>query len=208
MLNHFYQLQPRTRCCQNSREHCHGSGNEVPHERGRREKTQAGIPRETIAVERIWNKRPDAFAIKMPTTEKAGEFKRKSCVTDQYVTRAKNVAVAQYASIKSALERTLNPQGWTVNQRSKKLHIRAKISDREGLTRQPSLFQGPAYNGHNGTHIQMDTDPNGPLPPLITSLQVWQPNNIRRQKEERKGTVQYQHTLLHILIRRRPTGRP
>ncbi len=28
-------------------------------------------------------------------------------MTDQYVTRAKNVAVAQYASIKSALERTL-----------------------------------------------------------------------------------------------------
>jgi hypothetical protein len=107
----------------NSQEHCHGSGNEVPHERGRREKTQAGIPRETIAVERIWNKRPDGFAIRMPTTEKAGEFvilefKRISCVTDQYATRAKNVAVAQYASLKSALERTLNPQGWTVNQRS------------------------------------------------------------------------------------------
>ena len=36
---------------------------------------------------------------------------------DQYVTRAKNVAVAQYASIKSALERTLAPQGWSVRQR-------------------------------------------------------------------------------------------
>ena len=35
---------------------------------------KAGIPRETIAVERIWNKRPDGFAIKMPTTEKAGEI--------------------------------------------------------------------------------------------------------------------------------------
>jgi hypothetical protein len=58
----------------------------------------------------------------MPTTTKAGEFvilelKRMSCVTDQYVTRAKNVAVAQYASIKSALERTLAPQGWSVRQR-------------------------------------------------------------------------------------------
>ncbi len=46
------------------------------------------------------------------------EFKRMSCVTDQYVTRANNVAVVQYASIKSALERTLNLQGWTVSQRS------------------------------------------------------------------------------------------
>jgi hypothetical protein len=31
---------------------------------------------------------------------------------------ARNVAVAQYASIKSALERTLGPQGWSVSQRS------------------------------------------------------------------------------------------
>ena len=29
----------------------------------------AGIPREEIALERIWNKRPDGFAIKMPTTQ-------------------------------------------------------------------------------------------------------------------------------------------
>jgi hypothetical protein len=57
----------------------------------------------------------------MPTTETAGEFvilefMRMSCVTDQYVKRARNVAEAQYASIKSALERTLNLQGWTVSQ--------------------------------------------------------------------------------------------
>jgi hypothetical protein len=61
----------------------------------------------------------------MPTPETVSEFvilefKRMSCVTDQYVTRARNVAVAQqYASIKSALERTLGPQGWlSVSQRS------------------------------------------------------------------------------------------
>jgi hypothetical protein len=30
----------------------------------------------------------------------------------------------------------------------------------------------------NDTHVQMDTAPSGPLPPLITSLQAWQPNNI------------------------------
>ncbi len=39
----------------------------------------------------------------MPTTTKAGEFvilelKRMSCVTDQYVTRAKNVAVGTYTT--------------------------------------------------------------------------------------------------------------
>ena len=41
-----------------------------------------------------------------------------SCVTDQYVTRDGNVAVSKYASIKSALEQTLGPQGWLVSQRS------------------------------------------------------------------------------------------
>ena len=67
-------------------------------------KHKADIPREKIVVDRIWNKRPDGFAIKMPTTQTTGElvileFKRMSCVTDQYVTRARNVAEAQYVSI-------------------------------------------------------------------------------------------------------------
>ena len=73
---------------------------------------KAGILRETIAEERIWNKRPDGLAMKMSISEKVGEFvilefKRMSDVSDHYVTRAKRVAVAQYASIKSALEQTL-----------------------------------------------------------------------------------------------------
>ena len=41
-----------------------------------------------------------------------------SCVTDQYVKRAKHIAEAQYVSIKSALQRTLGPHGWIVSQRS------------------------------------------------------------------------------------------
>ena len=43
------------------------------------------------------------------------------------------------------------------------------------------------FNGrpkNKGDHDQMDTVPDGPSPPLITSLQAWQPNNIRRQKEQ------------------------
>ncbi len=47
------------------------------------------------------------------------------------------------------------------------------------------------FNGrpkNQGDHDQMDTAPGGPSPPLITSLQVWHPNKIRRQKEkEKKG---------------------
>jgi hypothetical protein len=51
------------------------------------------ITEETIALDRLWNKRPDGFAIKNPTDTKGGElvileFKRMSSVTDQYVKRA------------------------------------------------------------------------------------------------------------------------
>ena len=67
--------------------------------------------------------RPDGFAIKKPTETKGGElvileFKRMSCVTDQYVKRAKHIAETQYAPMKSALQRTLGLQGWTVKQKS------------------------------------------------------------------------------------------
>jgi hypothetical protein len=33
------------------------------------------------------------------------------------------------------------------------------------------------------------TAPGGPSPPLITSVQAWQPNEIRRQKEKEKKGV-------------------
>ena len=45
------------------------------------------------------------------------EIKRMSDVTDQYVTRVRKTVVVQYVSIKSTLERTLGPQGWSVNHR-------------------------------------------------------------------------------------------
>ncbi len=48
------------------------------------------------------------------------------------------------------------------------------------------------FNGrpkNKGDHDQMDTARDGPSPPLITSLQAWQPNNIRRQKEKEKKGV-------------------
>jgi hypothetical protein len=59
------------------------------------------------------------------------------------------------------------------------------------------------FNGHpknKGDHDQMDTAPVGPSPPLITSLQVWQPNKIRRQKEKEKKGVDYTHTNTHTLM--------
>jgi hypothetical protein len=48
---------------------------------------KTGTPRETIVVERIWNKKPDGLTI------------------------------IQYVSIKSVLEQTLVHQGWLVSQR-------------------------------------------------------------------------------------------
>ena len=48
------------------------------------------------------------------------------------------------------------------------------------------------FNGrpkNKGDHDQMDTTPGEPSPPLITSLQAWQPNNIRSQKEKEKKGV-------------------
>ena len=48
-----------------------------------KKKHKADTPMEKIVLDRIWNKRPDEFAIKMPTNETAGElvileFKRMS----------------------------------------------------------------------------------------------------------------------------------
>jgi hypothetical protein len=47
------------------------------------------------------------------------------------------------------------------------------------------------FNGRpkdSDVYAQTDSAPGGPMPPLITSLQAWQPNNIRRPKEkEKKG---------------------
>ncbi len=85
----------------------------------RRRKT--GISQEQIAQDRLWNKRPDGVAFKMPTNTKTGvicllEFKRMSDVTSQYIVGAKCVAEAQYASLRLALAMTMQRQGWKVDQ--------------------------------------------------------------------------------------------
>jgi hypothetical protein len=58
--------------------------------------------------DRLWNKRPDGFAFKMPTKSKTGviyllEFKRMSDVTNQYIVRVKRLAEAQYTSLRSVV---------------------------------------------------------------------------------------------------------
>ncbi len=84
---------------------------------------QQGISHEQIAEDRLWNKRPDGIAFKMPTDTKSGvicllEFKRMSDVTSHYIVRAKSVAVAQYESLRSALGKAMQHSGWMVHQRS------------------------------------------------------------------------------------------
>ena len=82
---------------------------------------KSGIPQEKITQDRIWNKRPDGVAFKMPTNTKARvicllEFKRMSDVTSHYVVNPKRVAEAQYASLRSALAIVMQRQGWKVEQ--------------------------------------------------------------------------------------------
>ena len=76
-----------------------------------------------MAEDRLWNKRPDGIAFKMPTDTKSGvicllEFKRMSDVTSHYIVRAKSVAMAQYESLRSALAKAMQRTGWVVHQRS------------------------------------------------------------------------------------------
>jgi hypothetical protein len=99
-------------------------------------KHKAGTTKEKIVLDRLWNKRPDGFAIKMPTNTKAGElvileFQRMSCVTDKYVKRARHVAEAQCVHKASTRK---NPRSPRMDRESKKLHSRSKISEREGPT--------------------------------------------------------------------------
>ncbi len=170
-------------------------------------KRDAGITEETVAKDRLWKKQSDGFVIKKPTDTKGGElvileFKRMSCVTDQYVKRAKQVAEAQYKSLKSALQKTLGLQGWTVTQKNfiagarslneQDLHdnlayvkvpqagidsIKSKLAFKI-FDEYANILKGmysTRFNGRSknkGDHDQMDTVPDGSSPPLITSHQA------------------------------------
>ena len=79
------------------------------------------VPHEQITQNRLWNKRPDGIAFKMPTNTKVGviclmEFKRMSDVTNQYVVRAKRESEQQYQSFRSVLSKTIQRPGWMVEQ--------------------------------------------------------------------------------------------
>jgi len=171
----------------------------------------------------------------MPTKEKAGELvilelKRMSCVTDQYVKRARNVAEAQYASMKSALERTLNPQGWLVSQRSfiagarslneKDLHdnlsyfkvpptgiesIRSKLALKI-FDEYANILKGmysTRFNGrpkNKGDHDQMDTTPDGPSPPTSPLSKLGSQIISGAKRRRRRRVLVSINTLYYIHI--------
>ena len=61
--------------------------------------------------------------------------------TDQYITLSKRVAEDQYASIRSALDKTLRPQGWLVRQVS--LIAGARSLNEQDLRQNLELFKIP-----------------------------------------------------------------
>ena len=148
-----------------------GNNNPGPMPEAEEERCKAGMPREKIAEERIWNNRPDGFAIKMPTSAKMGEFvildfKRMSDVTDQYMTRAKLNAQDLYYD----LAYFKVPQAGIESIRSKLVF---KIFDEYA-----NILKGMYNTKFNGrpkdsdVYTQTDSAPGGPMPPLITSLQA------------------------------------
>jgi len=107
----------------------------------------------------------------------------------------------------------LGRQGWLVSQRSfiasarslneQDLHdnlayfkvpkagtesIRSKL-DLKIFDEYANILKGmysTRFNGSPKDSAQTASAPSGPMPPFITSLHAWQPNNIRRPKEQGK----------------------
>jgi hypothetical protein len=110
----------------------------------------------------------------MPTLETTDEFvilelKRMSDVTDQYVTRAKHLAIAQYASVHK----------WRV------------LLMNTGVNTDEHRCHSTRFNGRPKDSAQTDSAPSGPIPPLITSLQAWQPNTINSTERRRETDSNY-----------------
>ncbi len=115
---------------------------------GRNTKTEWGsTSHEQIAQNRLWNKRPDGIAFKVPTTTKVGvicllEFKRMPEVTNRSIVRAKREADEQYESLRSALGKTMQRQGWMVEQIS--FVAGARSLNEEELKKNLEYFKVPS----------------------------------------------------------------
>jgi hypothetical protein len=101
----------------------------------------------SITQDRLWNKRQDGVAFKIPTKPKTGvicllEFKFMSDVTRHYIVRAQLEAEVQYSSLKSALTMTMNRQGWKVEQVS--FISGARSLNDEELKKNLTFFEVPS----------------------------------------------------------------
>ena len=129
-------------------------------------------------------------------------------VTENYLFRPKDKEEEQYDSLKSVLERTLDPQGWEVKQVS--FIVEARSLNEKDLQRNLRFFKVPQTSiesirsklafklfdeytnilkgmysmRFNGTTTDGDiparaqSDQGRPTPPLITSLSVWTPTKL------------------------------
>ncbi len=82
----------------------------------------------------------------MPTKIRAGvicllEFKRMSDVTSRYTLRAKRSAEAQYESLRSVLDITMQRQGWKIEQVS--IIAGARSLNEEDLKKNVTYFEVP-----------------------------------------------------------------
>ena len=162
-----------------------------------RTKRKWGIPPEQIPQDRLWNKRPDTVAFKIPTKTKTGvicllEFKRKSDVTSHHIVRPKRVVETQYVSLKSTLVITMQRQGWKVEQVS--FITGARSLNEEEIKKNLAYFGRSDHGGTSGRPANGSSDhgdtsawPGGwSTSPLINSLTAWHPNKIRKHKEREK----------------------
>jgi hypothetical protein len=69
------------------------------------------------------------------------------------------------------------------------VHRGRSQSEDANILKDMYIMRFNGFSKDDDTHDQMDTSPRGPMPPLITSLQPWHPNNIRDQKEKEKRGV-------------------
>jgi hypothetical protein len=152
---------------------------------------QQGISHEQIAEDRLWNKRPDGIAFKIPTDTESGvicllEFKRISNVTSHYIVRARSVAMAEnleyfkvpsasVESIRTKLSMTIFDEYANILKGIYSIRFDGR-SDLGGTSARPDT--GRSDNGEAPARPARD-----PMPPLINSLTAWHPNKIRKRQE-------------------------
>ena len=96
--------------------------------------------------------RPDDIVILPPVGNKAGifcilEHKRISDVCDQYLTRGKHTSETQYESLRSAISKAIQIQGWRVEQISFITGVRSV--NNQDLSKNLQFFNVPEASIHS-----------------------------------------------------------